>query len=280
MDRSRQDQASAGLTEDGFMNRDIILSVIKVSLAFGGNRVLSDVSMDVDRGQLFAIIGPNGAGKTSLFNVLTRLYQADSGSAVFDDKSLFEIGATDLAQAGVMRTFQNILVLKELSVLDNVLLGLHTTHQTSLMSAAFGTLAYRREERRRRQQAFEALRLVGLEQAAHLVAGSLPFGHLRLLELARCIVSRPKLILLDEPSAGMTSQEIDRLTATIGVIREKLQPTILLIAHTMKLVMQVSDRILVLDHGTPIAEGTPGEVACNQAVIDAYLGRASDDAAA
>jgi branched-chain amino acid transport system ATP-binding protein len=262
------------------MNRDIILSVINVSLAFGGNRILTDVSLDVDRGQLFAIIGPNGAGKTSFFNVLTRLYNADAGQAVFDDTSLFDLDPVDLARAGVMRTFQNILVLKELSVLDNVLLGLHTTYCTSLVTAAFGAISYRREERDRRDLAVEALKVVGLEQVANLPAGSLPFGYLRLLELARCIVSRPKLILLDEPSAGMTSQEIERLTDTITLIRRSLNPTILLIAHTMKLVMQVSDRILVLDHGSVIAEGVPKEIATNQAVIDAYLGRVSDDAAA
>jgi branched-chain amino acid transport system ATP-binding protein len=262
------------------MNREIILSVIKVSLAFGGNRILTDVSLDVDRGQLFAIIGPNGAGKTSLFNVLTRLYDADGGQAVFNDANLFDLKATDLARAGMMRTFQNILLLKELSVLDNVLLGLHTTYRTSLVTAAFGAISYRREERQRRDRAVEALKVVGLEAVANLPAGSLPFGYLRLLELARCIVSRPKLILLDEPSAGMTSKEIERLTGTIELIRRSLNPTILLIAHTMKLVMQVSDRILVLDHGAVIAEGVPQEVAANQAVIDAYLGRVSDDAVA
>jgi branched-chain amino acid transport system ATP-binding protein len=276
MDRCLGHQAAAGV----IMNRDIILSVIKVSLAFGGNRILTDVSLDVDRGQLFAIIGPNGAGKTSLFNVLTRLYDADAGQAVFDDANLFELGPTDLARAGMMRTFQNILVLKELSVLDNVLLGLHATYRTSLVTAAFGAISYRREERQRRDLAIEALKVVGLEAVANLPAGSLPFGYLRLLELARCIVSRPKLILLDEPSAGMTSREIERLTDTIELIRRSLNPTILLIAHTMKLVMQVSDRILVLDHGAVIAEGPPKEIAENQAVIDAYLGRVSDDAAA
>ena len=262
------------------MSRDIILSVLNVSLAFGGNKVLSDVSLDVDRGQLFAIIGPNGAGKTSLFNVLTRLYEADDGRAVFDDQDLFSIASTDLAPAGVMRTFQNILVLKELSVLDNVLIGLHTNYRTSLAAAAFGSRSYRRDERNKRDLAREALKLVGLESFATLPAGSLPFGHLRLLELARCVASAPKLILLDEPSAGMTSEEIERLTQTIELIRRTLNPTILLIAHTMKLVMQVSDRILVLDHGAVIAEGLPREIASNQAVIDAYLGRASEDAAA
>jgi branched-chain amino acid transport system ATP-binding protein len=260
------------------MSRDIILSVIKVSLAFGGNRVLRGVSLDVDRGQLFAIIGPNGAGKTSFFNVLTRLYDADSGEAVLDDANLFGLSATDLARSGVMRTFQNILVLKELSVLDNVLLGLHASYRTSLFGAALGLIAYGREERRQRENALEALKIVGLEHVAHLAASSLPFGYLRLLELARCIASSPKLILLDEPSAGMTSQEIERLISTIGLIRRTLNPTILLIAHTMKLVMQVSDRILVLDHGSPIAEGSPQEIASNQTVIDAYLGKASENA--
>jgi branched-chain amino acid transport system ATP-binding protein len=279
MDRGVADQAANGVMGGGdLVNRDIILSVIKVSLAFGGNRVLTDVSLDVDRGQLFAIIGPNGAGKTSFFNVLTRLYEADSGQAVFDNANLFGLRATDLAQSGVMRTFQNILVLKELSVLDNVLLGLHTAYRTSLVTTAFGSVSYRREERRRRELALDALKVVGLEQVAHLAAGSLPFGYLRLLELARCIASRPKLILLDEPSAGMTSQEIERLTSTIGLIRRTLNPTILLIAHTMKLVMQVSDRILVLDHGAPIAEGTSAEIASNQVVIDAYLGGGPDHA--
>jgi branched-chain amino acid transport system ATP-binding protein len=163
------------------MSRDIILSVLKVSLAFGGNKVLTDVSLDVDRGQLFAIIGPNGAGKTSFFNVLTRLYDADSGRAVLDDANLFGIAATDLARAGVMRTFQNVLVLKELSVLDNVLIGLHSRYRTSLVATAFGAASYLREERNKRELALEALKLVGLESCANMAAGTLPIGNHRLL---------------------------------------------------------------------------------------------------
>jgi branched-chain amino acid transport system ATP-binding protein len=258
--------------------RDVILSAVKISLAFGGNQVLRDVSLDVDRGILYAIIGPNGAGKTSLFNVLTRIYQADSGQAAFDDANLFDLGTTDLARAGIMRTFQNILVLKGISVLDNVMLGLHTSYGTSLISAAIGLRSYAREERAKRDLAREALGIVGLEHVAHLNAGALPFGHLRLLELARCIASRPKLIFLDEPSAGMTSEEIEGLMQTIDRIRVTLSPTILLIAHTMRLVMNVSERIMVLHHGATIAEGTPQEISGNAAVIEAYLGKASGDA--
>lgn len=256
--------------------RDVILSVVKVSLAFGGNQVLRDVSLDVDRGQLYAIIGPNGAGKTSLFNVLTRIYQADAGQAVFDDANLFDSTTTDLAAMGIMRTFQNILVLKEISVLDNVLLGLHTSYRTPLISAAIGSVSYASEERLKRDLAREALKIVGLENVADLNAGSLPFGHLRLLELARSIASSPKLIFLDEPSAGMTSHEIEGLMRTIEKIRVSLNPTILLIAHTMRLVMNVSERIMVLHHGATIAEGTPQEISSDSAVIEAYLGKASN----
>lgn len=246
------------------------LKIVDVCLSFGGNRVLSNVSLSINDGELFSLIGPNGAGKTSLINVLTRHYEAQGGQAAFFGSDLFAKRPHELARAGIARTFQNVLLLKDMSVLENVLLGLHSSFATNYLSTAVGR--ERSEDRLMRERAFDALELVGLQSYCNLQAGSLPLGHQRLLELARCVVNRPRLMFLDEPSAGMSSEEVERLTETIRSIRQRLSPTIILVAHTMKLVMNLSDQIAVLDHGVKIASGPPKVVVEDPAVIAAYLG--------
>jgi branched-chain amino acid transport system ATP-binding protein len=251
-----------------------VLQLRDISLSFGGNKVLSGVSLDVREGELLAIIGPNGAGKTSLFNVLTRLYEPQGGSAQLFDTDLFALAPHDLAALGVARTFQNLLVLKELSVLDNVILGAHVRFQSSLVACALALPRAMRCEREVHLRALDVLDFLGVAHLARLPAGALSFGHLRLIEIARCLIAEPRMILLDEPSAGLSAQEVQQLSATIAAIRSRRTVTILLVAHTMQFVLDVSDRIAVLDHGSKIADGPLAAVMNDPAVIEAYLGAA------
>jgi branched-chain amino acid transport system ATP-binding protein len=259
-----------------------LLSVHEVSIRFGGIVALDDVSFDVDAGAILGLIGPNGAGKTTMFNCITRMYTPNSGTIVFDGHDLLRDARHQIIGRGLARTFQNVELFTRMSVIDNVLCGLHVevgAHPLQFLLAGFGWPSETRKERDARARAMEALELVGLGGHANLPVAGLPFGTLKAVELARALVSRPRLLLLDEPAGGLNHDEVADLAELIRRIRRELGLTLLVVEHHMNLVMGISDRVVVLDFGKKIAEGTPREVQENRAVIDAYLGAEGDGAA-
>ena len=249
-----------------------LLEVVGLSIRFGGLAALSDVDLAVAAGEIFAMIGPNGAGKTTIFNVVTGLYRPLAGQVRFDGHDLLARAPHAVARLGIARTFQNTEVFRGLSALDNVLIGAHPRLRGGVMAAALGLPGVRREESRARARAHALLARVGLGEAAGLDAAGLPLGLQKRLELARALALEPRLLLLDEPAGGLNPTETQELMQLIRSLRDDDQLTILLVEHNMELVMGVSDRVAVLQHGRKLAEGTPVEVSHDPAVVEAYLG--------
>ena len=276
-----------------------VLRLCNITMQFGGVIAVNNLSMEVNKGEIVALIGPNGAGKTTAFNAITGVYEPTNGAIYYKDKlvisnkprgkmkklyagenngkyhTVMSKTPDKLTKLGMARTFQNIRLFKSMTVFENVLTAKHLRRKSNLFTATFH-LNYK-EEASMRAETLELLKLVGLEDVKDELATSLPYGKQRKLEIARALATKPELLLLDEPAAGMNPQETEELTEFIRTIRENFDITILLIEHHMNLVMDISDRIYVIDFGKEIAEGTPAEIQSNQKVIDAYLGVTEED---
>lgn len=254
-----------------------ILELKDVTKKFGGLTAVDGVNLKVEENQICALIGPNGAGKTTVFNMITGAYQVTSGDVIFNSESICGKKPHQIVEKGIARTFQNIRLFKSATVLENVMTGFHCKTKTGMFNVIFNYRKCMQEEAECREKALEILRFLGLEDVKNLEARNIPYGHQRLLEIGRALATSPKLLLLDEPAAGMNSQEKKELVNTIRKIRDTYHLAVLLVEHDMELVMGISENITVINFGRPIACGTAEEIQNNNDVIEAYLGRSDDE---
>ncbi|MFH1153659.1 MAG: ABC transporter ATP-binding protein [Pseudomonadota bacterium] len=250
-----------------------LLEIEKMTKTFSGLKAISEVTFSLDKGRIVSIIGPNGAGKTTFFNTLTGIYKPDGGAIKFNGKSLVGLSPDKIAALGISRTFQNIRLFQEMTVLENILVGMHVKLKQSAIQTLFRLPFYRMEEDGAEKKAVELMHYVGLGNVGNELAKNLPYGAQRRLEIARALAADPQLLLLDEPAAGMNPKETEEITRLFRSIRNDMGITILLIEHDMRVVMNISEDICVMDYGEKIAQGTPAEIRSNTRVIEAYLGR-------
>ncbi len=249
-----------------------LLSVKNLGIQFGGLRAVDEFNLEIEKGELYGLIGPNGAGKTTVFNMLTGVYKPTAGEIVLDGKNITGKKQIEINKLGVARTFQNIRLFSQMSVLDNVKAGLHNQYKYSTISGIFRIPTYFKTEKKMNDRALELLRVFDLQDEADFLASNLPYGKQRKLEIARALATNPKLLLLDEPAAGMNPNETAELMDTIKFVRKEFDMTILLIEHDMRLVSGICEKLTVLNFGKVLAQGKTSEVLSNPEVITAYLG--------
>ena len=249
-----------------------LLEVKNLSISFGGLKAVDNFHVEIEKGQLYGLIGPNGAGKTTIFNLLTGVYKPNAGSIVLDDTNITGKSTIEINQAGIARTFQNIRLFKDMSVLDNVKAGLHNHHKYSTVEGIFRLPRYYKIEKEMDEEAMSLLKVFDLDKECDFKASNLPYGKQRKLEIARALATEPKLLLLDEPAAGMNPNETQELMDTIRFVREHFDMTILLIEHDMKLVSGICEKLTVLNFGQVLREGATSDVLHDPEVIKAYLG--------